>query len=193
MEASSNKKRKKKKKKKVPIESDSEDSDSTVIYSENLLDFSTKQEESLTDLNAMSLGNDNDDMKTTENSSERREKNIFTEKPKSHSGEFECICGSDEFKGFRGRKKRKHKVQCVVCGLLQHAECVNYDLKDPYRGEFKCPHCHVESVSFKFLYKTIVFWGYTGICQSFCLFICVKCMGNFVSPTPPTLLRLWIH
>ncbi|KAJ8314753.1 hypothetical protein KUTeg_006903 [Tegillarca granosa] len=57
---------------------------------------------------------------------------------------FECICGQTEDSP-RRRKKSRHNVQCVKCGLYQHAECVNYDLNDPYRGEFKCPHCHVSS------------------------------------------------
>jgi len=25
--------------------------------------------------------------------------------------------------------------------IFQHAECVKYDLEDPYRGEYLCPHC----------------------------------------------------
>ncbi|KAJ8314477.1 hypothetical protein KUTeg_006627 [Tegillarca granosa] len=58
---------------------------------------------------------------------------------------FECICGQTEDSP-RRRKKSRHNVQCVKCGLYQHAECVNYDLNDPYRGEFKCPHCHVSSI-----------------------------------------------
>lgn len=61
---------------------------------------------------------------------------------------FECICGvSSEAKGTSNSRKKKHRVQCVMCGLYQHAECVGYDLEDPYRGQFKCPHCHVLSVS----------------------------------------------
>lgn len=61
---------------------------------------------------------------------------------------FECICGvSAEAKGTSNSRKEKHRVQCVMCGLYQHAECVGYDLENPYRGQFKCPHCHVLSVS----------------------------------------------
>lgn len=76
-------------------------------------------------------------------------KNIFDHSeavaPKSF---FECICGvSDEARGSSNSRKKKHRVQCVMCGLYQHAECVSYDLEDPYRGQFKCPHCHVLSVS----------------------------------------------
>ena len=61
---------------------------------------------------------------------------------------FECICGvSDGSTKSSSPRKRKHQVQCVMCGLYQHAECVSYDLEDPFRGQFKCPHCHVLSVS----------------------------------------------
>ena len=120
--------RKKKKKKKVMVESDSDDSDSTVVYSEDL----TGQSQ--------------------ENSPEKGERNIFKEKPRSHHGEFGCICGRMEYAGVGlGRKGKKHKVQCVKCGSIQHAECVHYDVNDPYRGEFMCPHCHVDSVSFWFI------------------------------------------
>ncbi|KAK3097964.1 hypothetical protein FSP39_014864, partial [Pinctada imbricata] len=58
---------------------------------------------------------------------------------------FECTCGSKNKKTIRVRRRKKklNKVRCVKCGLWQHAECVNYDLSDPYRGEFKCPHCHM--------------------------------------------------
>ena len=73
-------------------------------------------------------------------------KNIFTEMPASQRECFECICGATEAAATK-KDARKHPVQCVKCSLWQHAECVNYDLKDVYRGEFKCPHCHVSSVS----------------------------------------------
>ncbi|KAL4232699.1 hypothetical protein ACF0H5_007387 [Mactra antiquata] len=72
-------------------------------------------------------------------------KNIFTEKPKDQMEKFECICGATDPSIHVNRRKKKHIVQCSVCHLLQHAECVNYDLYDPLRGEFKCPHCHVAS------------------------------------------------
>ncbi|QQP35169.1 SNF2 histone linker PHD RING helicase_ E3 ubiquitin protein ligase, partial [Caligus rogercresseyi] len=55
---------------------------------------------------------------------------------------FECICGSDEFEP--GNNDMTH-VQCSICTIRQHAECVNFDLRDPYRGEYKCPHCWSES------------------------------------------------
>ena len=51
----------------------------------------------------------------------------------------ECKCG-DQTVG------SKHIVVCEKCGLRQHAECVNFDLTDPYRGCYLCPHCHVEEV-----------------------------------------------
>ena len=37
-----------------------------------------------------------------------------------------------------------YRVQCSQCGTEQHAECVKYDVKDPYRGEYCCPHCWVQ-------------------------------------------------
>ena len=37
-----------------------------------------------------------------------------------------------------------YRVQCQECGTEQHAECVKYDIKDPYRGEYFCPHCWVQ-------------------------------------------------
>lgn len=75
-------------------------------------------------------------------------KNIFTEQPEVHQSAFECLCGKSKLVTKVGRKKRRlHPVQCTVCRLWQHAECVNYDVKDPYRGEFKCPHCHAAAVS----------------------------------------------
>ncbi|WAR07633.1 SHPRH-like protein, partial [Mya arenaria] len=81
---------------------------------------------------------DNDDMK---NEPKHHHKNIFTEQPAYHKSKFECVCGAHRFQS--GKKwQRLHPVQCMVCRLWQHAECVKYDVKDPLRGEFKCPHCH---------------------------------------------------
>ena len=37
-------------------------------------------------------------------------------------------------------------VQCGRCGLYQHPECVHYNLRDPHRGPYLCPHCHVAKV-----------------------------------------------
>ncbi|XP_061176865.1 E3 ubiquitin-protein ligase SHPRH-like [Saccostrea echinata] len=74
-----------------------------------------------------------------------RSKNIFdhTESlaPRNF---FECICGTanDSRKVNRSRTQL-HRVQCVTCGLYQHAECVGYDLQDPFRGQYRCPHCLV--------------------------------------------------
>ena len=82
----------------------------------------------------------------TMDDSQKLGKNIFTEMPASQRECFECICGATEAAATK-KDARKHPVQCVKCSLWQHAECVNYDLKDVYRGEFKCPHCHVSSVS----------------------------------------------
>ncbi|XP_062583569.1 E3 ubiquitin-protein ligase SHPRH-like [Saccostrea cucullata] len=74
-----------------------------------------------------------------------RSKNIFdyTESVAPRNF-FECICGTanDSRKVNRSRTQL-HRVQCVTCGLYQHAECVGYDLQDPYRGQYKCPHCLV--------------------------------------------------
>ncbi|XP_076444926.1 E3 ubiquitin-protein ligase SHPRH-like [Babylonia areolata] len=62
---------------------------------------------------------------------------------------FECVCGEgeEEAEFANGcapsrKRKRKHQVKCVECGTSQHAHCVNYDLEDPFRGPYKCPHCH---------------------------------------------------
>lgn len=50
---------------------------------------------------------------------------------------FECLCGSAEIE----IRDDKFRVQCSVCSLWQHADCVQYDVKDPYRGPYICPHC----------------------------------------------------
>lgn len=42
---------------------------------------------------------------------------------------FECICGSE----LPEHHDDKYRVQCNKCQLWQHAECVRYDLRDPYR------------------------------------------------------------
>ena len=54
---------------------------------------------------------------------------------------FECMCGGTE----ENKKVVGYRVQCRDCGNEQHAECVNYDLEDPYRGEYVCPHCWVQA------------------------------------------------
>ena len=54
---------------------------------------------------------------------------------------FECICGE------RYIGNDDLGVECQMCGLYQHAKCVNYDLQDPYRGIYLCPHCRVIAVS----------------------------------------------
>ena len=51
---------------------------------------------------------------------------------------LECSCGLRP--GDRDPPNR-HRVQCNTCGMLQHAECVGYDLADPARGPYQCPHC----------------------------------------------------
>lgn len=65
---------------------------------------------------------------------------------------FECVCGKDgmdtdgwmRIRSHR-RKKKMHMVMCVECKTSQHAECLNYDLEDPFRGQYRCPHCHYVS------------------------------------------------
>ena len=42
---------------------------------------------------------------------------------------FECLCGGTE----EGRKDVGYRVQCSGCNTEQHADCVKYDIKDPYR------------------------------------------------------------
>ena len=50
---------------------------------------------------------------------------------------FECLCGSSEAESCDD----KFRVQCIRCSLWQHADCVQFDVSDPYRGEYVCPHC----------------------------------------------------
>jgi len=58
---------------------------------------------------------------------------------------MECICGaSDED---NSTVQRSAIVSCEMCTARLHADCVNYDLSDAYRGPFLCPPCHVISVS----------------------------------------------
>ncbi|XP_076076399.1 E3 ubiquitin-protein ligase SHPRH-like isoform X3 [Mytilus galloprovincialis] len=61
---------------------------------------------------------------------------------------FECICGTKESKAF-DHKDTKSNIQCIQCGLWQHAECVNFNLHDPSRPEFMCPHCLVRNKPLK--------------------------------------------
>ena len=59
---------------------------------------------------------------------------------------FECLCGTKEDMMTDLEKTQNPLiVQCEICKLWQHAKCVNYDLNDPYRGRFLCPHCHVSA------------------------------------------------
>ena len=51
---------------------------------------------------------------------------------------LECSCGvRTKDRDLAGQ----HRVQCNTCGMMQHAECVGYDLSDPQRGPYHCPHC----------------------------------------------------
>ncbi|KAI8791402.1 E3 ubiquitin-protein ligase SHPRH [Biomphalaria glabrata] len=66
---------------------------------------------------------------------------FFSTKPMAQKQFFECNCGQLDNEE-ETRKKGLHAVKCNLCGMSQHAECMNYDLHDPYRGEYLCPHCH---------------------------------------------------
>ena len=62
----------------------------------------------------------------------------------------ECICGGENFEEKKKSKNGnldKIVVTCQKCGSGQHAGCVNYDLGDPFRGCYLCPHCHVAEVT----------------------------------------------
>ncbi|XP_064122069.1 E3 ubiquitin-protein ligase SHPRH-like [Macrobrachium nipponense] len=50
---------------------------------------------------------------------------------------FECICGSSEAE----INDDKFRIQCTKCSLWQHANCVQFDMSNPYRGDYICPHC----------------------------------------------------
>ncbi len=50
---------------------------------------------------------------------------------------LECICGGEEDE----EEDDKPRVQCADCKIWQHAECVKFDLGDPHRGDYCCPHC----------------------------------------------------
>lgn len=59
------------------------------------------------------------------------------------SVELECQCGTH----YSDPSDKLHVVECERCHSHQHAVCVNYDLTDPVRGNYLCPHCHVIEVS----------------------------------------------
>lgn len=95
-------------------------------------------------------------------------KNMFsTSLPVRPKEFFECICG---VKIVRVHDKR-HPVQCVGCGLWQHAECVHYDLDDPYRGEFRCPHCHVSLVSIGVLHQAALRFSVQNLAHQLVQFV----------------------
>ncbi|CAG0892544.1 unnamed protein product [Cyprideis torosa] len=59
------------------------------------------------------------------------------EEKKKKNQEFfntKCICGKGGSEG----------VSCEICGLFQHPDCLGYDLSDPARGPFYCPHCWLD-------------------------------------------------
>lgn len=75
-------------------------------------------------------------------------KGIFdNQAPASQKTFFECICGMKEEDAFKKDNTKKNNVQCVRCGLWQHAECVHFNISDPDKADFVCPHCLVEGVS----------------------------------------------
>jgi len=57
--------------------------------------------------------------------------------------ELECQCGAH----YSDPTDKLHVVECQQCHSHQHAACVNYDLTDPLRGHYLCPHCRVVEVS----------------------------------------------
>ena len=56
--------------------------------------------------------------------------------------ELECQCGAH----YSDPNDKLHVVECEHCQSHQHAACVNYDLADPLRGNYLCPHCRVVEV-----------------------------------------------
>ena len=58
------------------------------------------------------------------------------------SVELQCQCGAH----YSDPHDKLHVVECQRCHSYQHAACVNYDLTDPLRGNYFCPHCHVVEV-----------------------------------------------
>lgn len=74
---------------------------------------------------------------------EVEDKNIFIPHMVSPQEFLECVCGVKH----GAVVISEQLVQCGKCSQWQHASCVCYDLTDPYRGEYFCPHCHVERVS----------------------------------------------
>ena len=53
------------------------------------------------------------------------------------SENFECLCGTEAHVDYDAL----YRVQCTKCNLWQHAACVKYDVTDPLRGPYICPHC----------------------------------------------------
>eukprot|EP00095_Tigriopus_kingsejongensis_P004239 maker-scaffold711_size108467-snap-gene-0.24 protein:Tk04239 transcript:maker-scaffold711_size108467-snap-gene-0.24-mRNA-1 annotation:"e3 ubiquitin-protein ligase shprh" len=50
---------------------------------------------------------------------------------------FECICGTE----LDADEDVRHRIQCSSCQLWQHSECVKFNVADPFRGNYLCPHC----------------------------------------------------
>jgi hypothetical protein len=49
-----------------------------------------------------------------------------------------CICGGNNTDGVT--------VECSKCKRMQHAGCLNYNLEDPWRGDYICPLCWTKEV-----------------------------------------------
>jgi len=64
------------------------------------------------------------------------------------STDIECQCGGQL------RDSTNIVVICQRCFSQQHAQCVNYDLCDPLRGTYLCPHCHVVEVNVTYFTTT---------------------------------------
>ncbi|GFN75462.1 E3 ubiquitin-protein ligase shprh [Plakobranchus ocellatus] len=76
--------------------------------------------------------------------------NYFSIQPAQRQQWFECSCGHLESMGAETRGNTDlHTVKCIECGMSQHAECMNYDLRDPFRGAYLCPHCHAICTTIK--------------------------------------------
>ncbi|TRY78378.1 hypothetical protein TCAL_01692 [Tigriopus californicus] len=67
----------------------------------------------------------------------RKWNGTFFDTKVGQSDYFECICGTD----LDADEDRLHRIQCSKCQLWQHSECVKFDVTDPYRGDYLCPHC----------------------------------------------------